>query len=56
MDEYADHPTPDAITAAQARAALLALMARLSDADAVALWHLIASWYPGRMEERTRHV
>jgi hypothetical protein len=37
--------------AQQARAALQALIARLSDADAIALWKLILSWYPVPHEE-----
>ena len=40
MDEVND------LTPMQARAVLQALIARLSDADAVALWQLILSWYP----------
>lgn len=38
--------------APHARAALQALIARLSDAEAVALWQLIVSWYSPARQER----
>jgi hypothetical protein len=50
------HPTIKSLSGDQARAALQALIARLSDEDAVALWQLIASWYPRRMDERPADV
>jgi hypothetical protein len=40
------------LTGPRARAALTALIARLSDADAVALWQLIASSYPVRLDDQ----
>jgi hypothetical protein len=44
--------SPETPTAQQARAVLHALIARLSDADALALWRLIASWYPAVAHDR----
>jgi hypothetical protein len=57
MDVEAALPDHDALplTGPRARAALQTLIARLSDAEAVALCQLILSWYPAHLDERTRN-
>ena len=49
LEEHRPPVHPD-----EARRALLDLIARLSDAEAVALWQLIVSWYPRpRQDDRS---
>jgi hypothetical protein len=47
-----DEPPP--LTGACARAVLAAVIARLSDQDAVALCELMLSWYPEQQSNSTK--